>query len=128
MYQREQIIEQLGIQNWPADKQDQAVETATFRIGNAVTEQLSDQQFNEYQAIIDDNQPVIDAWLAQHAPNYKESPVYQEFEAGYEEDPEKNSPAKLFASIAWIQKNVPDVQNVIASTLEAYRQELAASS
>lgn len=125
MYDREQLIEQLGIQAWPEDKQDQAVEVAIYKIGEATTSQLTEQQFNEYQAIVDDDQSVIDSWLAANVPDYKDSPVYQELEAGYNEDPEKNNPAKLFASVAWIQVNVPNVQDLIAKALEEYRQELA---
>lgn len=127
MYQRDELIEQLGIQSWPEDKQNEAIETATFRIGNAITEQLSEQQFNEYKAIVDDDHDVIDAWLERNVPDYKESPIYQEFEAGYDDDPEKNNPAKLFASMAWVQVNVPNVPELIANALEAYKQELSAA-
>lgn len=127
MYQRDELIEQLGIQSWPEDRQNEAVEMAVFRIGNAITEQLTEQQFNEYGAIVDDNQDVIDAWLESNVPDYKDSPVYQEFEAGYDEDPEKNNPAKLFASMAWVQLNVPNVQDIIAQTLATYKTELASS-
>lgn len=125
MYQREDIIEQLGIQNWPADKQDEAVEAATHRIGSAVTDKLSEAQFNEYEAIVDNNQDVITAWLAKNVPDYKNSVMFQQFEEGYESDPEKNSPEKLFASVAWIQLNVPNVEALITGALDAYRQELA---
>lgn len=128
MYQREQLIEQLGIQDWPEEKQNETVDLATFRIGDAVTNELSEQQFNEYNAIVDDNTDVIDAWLAHNVPDYKDSPVYKEFEEGYDEDPEKNNPAKLFASMAWVQVNVPNVQDVIARTLDEFKKELASST
>ena len=88
---------------------------------------LTEQQFNEYKAIVDDNHEVIDAWLDQNVPDYKESPVYKEIEGGYDADPEKNNPAKLFASIAWIQVNVPNVQDIIAKALDEYKQELASA-
>lgn len=126
MYEREQLIELLGIQAWPEEKQDEAVEVAVYKIGEATTSQLTEQQFNEYQAIVDDNHAVIDSWLATNVPDYKDSPVYQGLEAGYDEDPEKNNPAKLFASVAWIQLNVPNVQELIAKALDGYKQELAA--
>ena len=124
MYQREELIEQLGIKSWPEDKQTEAVETVTFRIGEAITGELSEQQFNEYKAIVDDTRDVIDMWLERHVPDYKDSPIYKEFEAGYDEDPEKNNPAKLFASMAWVQVNVPDVPELIAQTIETYKKEL----
>ena len=124
MYQREELIEQLGIKSWPEDKQTEAVETVTFRIGEAITGELSEQQFNEYKAIVDDTRDVIDMWLERHVPDYKDSPIYKEFEAGYDEDPEKNNPAKLFASMAWVQVNVPNVPELIAQTIETYKKEL----
>ena len=127
MYQREELIEQLAIQDWPEDNQNEAVEMAVFRIGEAITAELSEQQFNEYKAIVDDNHDVIDGWLDQNVPDYKESPIYQEFEQGYDEDPEKNNPAKLFASMAWVQMNVPNVPEVIAQALDTYKKELAAA-
>lgn len=126
MFHDEQyIIDTLGIADWDADRRESAVVEATMRIGNALIEPLSEQQNNEYEAIINDNHEVIDAWLAQNVPAYKDSAVYKEMEAGYNDDPEHNNPAKLFATIAWIQTNVPDLQDRIAKTLESYKQELA---
>jgi len=126
MLQDEQhIIDTLEIADWPADKREATVVEATMRIGNALLDALSDQQYNEYKAIIDDNQDVINAWLEQTIPDYKENPVYKEIEAGYDADPEQNNPAKLFATIAWLQVNVPDLQERIAKSLELYKQELS---
>lgn len=128
MYQKEQIIEQLGIQHWPEVNQEKAVELGIFRIGNAITKELNEQQFNEYQAILNDNHEVIEGWLDAHVPEYKESPVYKGFEEGYEADPEKNSPSKLFASVAWVDKNVPNLEEIISQTLETYKNELNAAA
>ncbi len=128
MYGRDQIIEKLGIQDWDEMQQNEAVEMATLRIGDAFIQGLSEAQLNEYEAIVNDHTQVIDAWLSQNVPDYKESPVYQEFEAGYEDDPEKNSPAKLFASIAWMQLNAPNAQPVIDAALAEYKQELQAAA
>ncbi len=127
MYQQDEIIAKLGIQDMPEEKQQEIVQMATFKIGEAVTSKLSEQEFNEYEAIVNDDQAVITAWLEQNVPEYKQNPVYQEMEAGYEDDPERNSPAKLFATLAWIEAHVPNIQEVIESTLEAYKQELATS-
>jgi hypothetical protein len=125
MYQREDLIEQLGIQDLPQDEQNEIVEVATHRIGLAVTATLTEAQFNEYRAIVDDTKEVIDAWLASNVPEYKDSVIFQQFVEGYDDDPEKNSPEKLFATIAWIQVNVPNVQELIAKALNEYKQERA---
>jgi hypothetical protein len=125
MYQREDLIEQLGIQDLPQDEQNEIVEVATHRIGLAVTATLTEAQFNEYRAIVDDTKEVIDAWLASNVSEYKDSVIFQQFVEGYDDDPEKNSPEKLFATIAWIQVNVPNVQELIAKALSEYKQERA---
>jgi len=125
MYQDEQIIEQLGIADLPADEKEIIINEAQVRIGESVSELLTDAQLNEYQAIIDGNDDVIAAWLESNVPNYKDEAVYQSFEEGVESDPEANDPKKLFASIAWVQFTVPNVQDVVAKALDAFKQERA---
>ena len=126
MFTKEEIVKRLGIEDWSSEKQDEAVDIAFVRIGAAATDDLSEQDYNEYEAIINNDQAVISAWLDANEPEYKNSPVYQAFEEGYEEDPEKNDPAKLFASFAWIQQHVPNKDALIDEALEKYKQELAA--
>jgi len=121
----EYIVEALEIADWDAEKREPVVVEATMRIGNALLDSLTEQQYNEYQAIINDDQAVIDAWLSQNVPDYKDNLVYQEIEQNQDSDPEHNNPSKLFASIAWVQSTVPDFQDRVADTLATYKQELA---
>lgn len=124
MYHQEDIIATLGIQQLPKERRDAVVEVAMHRIGLAVTQNLSEQQFNEYEAIVNNDHTVISTWLSKNVPDYKDSPVYQSFVEGYEADPERNDPAKLFATVAWIQANVPNLQERIDKTLAQVKREL----
>jgi hypothetical protein len=123
MYQDEQIIAQLNIAELPDDEKTAVINEAQVRIGETISEELTDEQLNEYQAIINGNEQVIDAWLEKNVPNYKDEAIYQSFEESYESDPEHNSPAKLFASIAWVQLTVPHIQDLVAKALERFKQE-----
>ena len=123
MYQDEQIIEQLNIAALPDDEKEEVITEAQVRIGETISEELTDEQLAEYKAIIDGNEQVINAWLEKNVPHYKEEAIYQSFEEAYESDPEKNSPAKLFASIAWIQLTVPHIQDLVAKALDNFKQE-----
>jgi hypothetical protein len=125
MYQDDQIIEQLGIAALPADERENILEEARTCIGEAISEQLSEQQVNEYEAIINDDRSVIDAWLQTNVPDYKNAAVYQSFAEGFEEDPEHNNPEKLFANLAWLQLNVPNIQELVSKGLETFKQERA---
>lgn len=127
MYDQDQLIEKLGIAGWDAKEQELAIEGAKHRIGLLIDEGLTEQQRNEYTAIIDDDRGVIDAWLEQNVPDYKQSPVFQQFEEGVSEDPEQNSPEKLFASIAWMQFNVSNMQEVIEKALSEHKEEIQSS-
>ena len=94
------------------DKTRVLFEAVAYEVGFKVLQNLTDRQLGEYEAIVNADQSVIDAWLEQHIPDYKTSPVYQQIEAGYESDPEKNDPAKLFAGIAWLQENSPAYEEI----------------
>jgi len=123
MYQDEQIIEQLNIAELPDDEKTAVINEAQVRIGEAVSAELTDEQLNEYQAIIDDNEQVITAWLEKNVPNYKDEAIYQSFEEAVDSDPERNNPAKLFASIAWVQLTVPHIQEIVAKAIDDFKQE-----
>jgi len=123
MYQDEQIIAQLNIEELPDDEKTEVITEAQVRIGETIAEELTSEQLTEYQAIIDGNEQVITTWLEKNVPDYKEEAIYQSFEEGYESDPEHNSPAKLFASIAWIQLTVPHIQDLVAKAIESFKQE-----
>ena len=126
MQDEQYIIDSLAIGDWPSDQREPVVAEATMRIGSAIISDLSEEQYNEYKAIVDDDQAVITNWLEQNVPEYRENAAFKEIEAGYEADPEKNNPAKLFASLAWVQINVPDIQTRIEKTLEEYKREISA--
>jgi SNF2 family DNA or RNA helicase len=123
MYQDEQIIAQLNIEALPDDEKTEVIREAQVRIGETISEELTEEQLVEYQAIIDGNEQVIATWLEKNVPHYKDEAIYQSFEEGYESDPEHNSPAKLFASIAWIQLTVPHIQDLVAKVIESFKQE-----
>lgn len=128
MLQDEQYVaETLGIEDWPADKKEEAVVEGMLRAGGAITEGLSEEQDQEYTAIINDDHEVINQWLEQNVPDYKENPLYQMMANGTNDDPEHNNPAKLFATAAWFKINVPDAEERVEKALATYKQELAAS-
>ena len=123
MRQDDYILEALGAMNYPDDKKALIIEQVNTLVGEAISAQLSEQQLNEYQAIIDANDDVIQAWLNQNIPEYKNSYLYQEFEAGYKNDPERNDPAKLYASMAWIELNVKNGKEVTDKVIAEYKEK-----
>lgn len=126
-FDAEDIIKRLGIESLSADEQEEIIDTLNERIGASISMSLTEQQINEYQAIIDGRQVVIDAWLDQNLPNYKDTEVYKEVQAGFESDPEKVPGDKVVASIAWVEKNVPNKESIVAKAIEDFSRELSDS-
>jgi hypothetical protein len=128
MSQDEYIIERLGAGTLSEQLQSDILDEVRVLIGKAISEGLTEQQMNEYQAIIDDHEIAIDLWLKQYAPQYKESAVYQQFVEGFEADPEHNRPEKLFANLAWVELNVPNVKEITNKVIDDFKAQHLATS
>jgi len=115
MYQDEDILAKLGASDAPDDEKALLLEQVRTLVGEAISDTLSEQQLTEYQAIIDDDTSVINAWLEQNIPEYKTHPLYEEFAEANKGDAEK-----LFASVAWIEVNVPTRQEIIETVIENF--------
>ncbi len=124
----EYIIEKLSIEAFSKKEQNEMLDEVRMLIGDAVSDELTEQQLNEYEAIINANDEVIQPWLEQNVPDYKTNPVYQQFEDDYNSDPEHNDPAKLFATIAWIELNVPNRKEIADAVIKDYKKKHLATS
>ena len=122
------IIEKLGIESYDDERKALILDQVRTYIGEAISKTLSAQQLHQYQEIIDANDAVIQPWLEKNIPNYKENPVYQQLEAGREDDPEQNDPAKIFAGLAWVEVNVPNVKEITDEVLDAFKKHRATVS
>lgn len=123
MQQDQYIIDTLGVSHFSDEKRVRLLEQVRTLIGEAISAELSEQQLNEYQAIIDDRELVIELWLKQNVPEYKNSPIYQEIVAASEHDPEHNRPEKIFANLAWIERNVPNVKAISDQVLKDFKDQ-----
>lgn len=122
MYDEAAILEALGATHAPEEKQQQLLDQVGLHIGREIEAGLSEQQRNEYKAILDARQSVIDTWLEQNMPAYKESELYKELVIGYESDPERVQPEKVIASIGWVTANVPNLDEIIDRVVDAFKR------
>ena len=122
------IIEQLSIEAFSAAEQQEMLDEVRMRVGEAVSESLSDAQLDEYQAIIDADNTVIQPWLKKNVPEYKNTVVYQQLKEDAASDPEHNDPAKLFANLAWIELNVPNRKEITDAVIADYKKKHLSTS
>jgi len=114
MSEDDQLIAELEIQNLTLEEQQNVLDELRMQIGEALASGYTDEQMAEYQAIIDDDHEVINAWLIANAPDYKSTTAYQQLAEGYDSDPDKVSPDKVYAYMAWVEKNSPELAETVA--------------
>lgn len=122
MFYDEQIVEELGLKELDRDKQQEIIDSYRIEIGQALAGDLNEEQLEEFEAIINGDQDVINGWLQENAPDYKTTEAYEQLGQGYDEDSEKVPADKVFASMAWVQKNSPN----FASTVEVIKDRFKA--
>lgn len=127
----EKFLEDLGLNNLP-DEQKQAFlqhiyEELELRVGTKLSDGLSDQQLEEFEAIIDKKEDVVTRWITTNTPNYQEDDAFKNLQATTGLD--SNDPAlrNEFVATKWLEVNRPDYRDVVASTLEDLKKEIASN-
>jgi hypothetical protein len=121
----EELITELGIENYSPEEQQRILDELNMLVGEAMLGHLSEEQVDEYEAIINGDQEVITSWLAMNDPGYAETVAYQELAEGYEDDPDKIPADKVYASMAWIEKNNPNLSETVAMIKATLKASLA---
>ena len=111
----EDLVQELGIEHLTPAQQQRVIDELTMRIGEATLRGLSAEQIHEYEAIINGHQDAITNWLTANDPGYADTIVYQQLAQGFESDPEKVPADKVYASMAWMEKNCPHLSETVAT-------------
>jgi len=113
MSEDEQLIAELEIQSFTTEEQQHVLDGLRLKIGEALAADYSDDQLDEYQSIIDNDTEVIQRWLTQNTPDYKSTVAYQQLAEGNDQDPDWVSPDKVYAYMAWVEKNSPGLAETV---------------
>ena len=120
----DELITELGIEDYSPEEQQRILDELNMLVGEAMLSHLSEEQVNEYEEIINGNQEVISHWLDENDPQYADSIAYQQLAEGYEDDPNKVPADKVYASMAWIEKNNPNLNETVAMIKETLKANL----
>jgi len=121
----EELIKELGIEALDEQTQQRALDELSLQVGEALMGDLSQEQVAEYEAIINGEQSVITAWLEANEPRYKETVAYVQLAEGFDDDADKVPADKMYASMAWLKKNNPDLDEKVAQIKAKLKAELA---
>jgi len=124
----DQFLQDIGLASLPAEQKgpflQHVYDQLEYKVGVRLSEGMTDAQLEEFEAIIDRQPEVVDAWIVQYAPGYQADPLYGKIQAAAEL-PEGDPQIKAeYAATKWLEVNRPDYRDVVAQTLDELKQEI----
>lgn len=127
----DKFLADIGLGELP-DEQKRAFlqhiyEELELRVGTRLSDGLSDQQLEEFEKIIDRDQGVIDAWLAEHVQDYANDEVFKRMQAALKLEATDPVLRAEYVATKWLEVNRPDYRDVVKSVLDELKQEIMAN-
>ena len=124
----DQFLQDIGLADLPDEQKkpflQHVYDQLEYRVGVRLSEGMSDAQLEEFESIIDRKPEVIDAWVAQYAPDFTADELFAKIvTASGLPDTDPRVKAE-FAATKWLEVNRPDYRDVVAATLGELKQEI----
>ncbi len=127
----DEFLKELGLDGLPEEQRkpflDHIYSELELRVGERLSQGMSDAQLDEFANIIDITDGAVDQFLANHAPNYAEDPIYQRLVQATGVPADDPRLKDEYAATKWLEVNRPDYRDVVAAVMEELKQEIVAS-
>lgn len=127
----DQFLQDIGLADLPEEQKkpflQHVYDQLEYRVGVRLSEGMSDAQLEEFESIIDRKPEAIDAWVAQYAPNFMNDELYLKIQSASGIPVGDPRIKAEYAATKWLEVNRPDYRDVVASTLDALKQEIGQS-
>lgn len=121
------LLKELGLDSLRGQEREDFKEfmrdTLWARVGEELTDGLSDKQLEEFGYFMDGNVDGMKSWLAQHAPGYQEDEAYKQFKAA-NTDLSEADVLGSYGSLLWIQKTRPGYPQVVEQKMDELKAEI----
>ncbi len=125
------FLKELGLDQMPEEQRKPFLEhiysELELRVGERLSQGMSDAQLDEFANIIDKVPGAVDAFLDKHAPNYTEEPMFQRLVQATGVAADDPRLRNEYAATKWLEVNRPDYRNVVATVMEELKREIMAS-
>lgn len=124
----DRFLQDLGLGQMPEEQKQAFLEhiysELELRVGQRLSDGLSDAQLEQFEAFIDRNEGSVRTWVAANAPNYQADPAFQQLQSGLAQGTDEIAVLAEYASLKWLGMNRPDYRDVVARTLEELKREI----
>lgn len=125
----DKFLEEVGLGAMPEDQRKPFLQhiynELEKRVGTKLSDGMSDEQLQEFEAIIESDENTVKTWLEQNATNYQEDEVFKRLQQASGEPADSARLRSEYAATKWLEVNRPDYRQVVADTLEELKKEIA---
>lgn len=127
----DKFLADIGLNDLPEDQKQPFLqhiyEELELRVGTRLSDGLSDAQLEQFEKIIDRDQPTIDAWIQQFVPNFTTDEVFQRMQQATNLDPSDPNLKAEYVATKWLEVNRPDYRQVVAQVLDELKREITSN-
>ena len=124
----DQFLADIGLNELPDDQKQAFLqhiyEELELRVGTKLSDGLSDEQLEQFEKIIDRDQPSVDAWLAQYVPSYQTDEVFVRMQQATKLEANDPGLKSEFVATKWLEVNRPDYRDVVKQVLGELKSEI----
>lgn len=124
----DEFLKELGLDRLPEEQRkpflDHIYSELELRVGERLSQGLSDAQLDEFANIIDKVPGAVDGFLAAHAPQYQQEPIFQRLMQTLNVPADDPRLKDEFAATKWLEVNRPDYRDVVAVVMTELKKEI----
>ena len=127
----DKFLEEIGLNKMPEDQKkpflQHIYDELELRVGNKLSEGLSDEQLEQFESIIDHKDEEVVSWLAKNVPDYHNEANFIAMQSSTGLDVNDPSLRSEYAASKWLEVNRPNYKDVVKTVLEELKNEVIAN-
>jgi hypothetical protein len=127
----DKFLEELGVGSLPDEEKRTLLQhiygELEERVGGQLAEGMTDEQMDEFDAIMQRDEAKVRQWLNENQSDYQARPEFQNFvQAAREQNPDVDELSLLaeYSSTQWLQMHRPNYREVVKNVLEEIKNEI----
>ena len=125
------FLQEIGLGELPDEQKGPFLEHVQMqlqeRVGERLTEGMSDEKLAEFSKIIDHDELVINEFLSRFAPNYQEDPIFQRLVQATQAPADDPRLRYEYTAAKWMEVNIPNNRQVVLEVLTELKREIMAN-
>lgn len=127
----ESFLDEIGLGGLSAEEKkpflQHVYDELEYRVGDRLSEGMSEDQRDEFEHIIDRRDDIIRKWLEDHAPGYANDPIFGKLQQAMNLPVDDIALLSEYTATKWLEFNRPDYREVVSSTLAELKAEITAN-